>query len=353
LLVVFVSIVLHLVLQPFDISRPKTRLLHNLEFAGLTVCFLTFWGGLLFYLGYEDPGSVSEEFLWLMSFFIVVTNVLYLAGTVFKFVVEFIHDYKHKAKMKRETRMDVDATQVVPAGETFNNEEEEIYRSTIKTVETLESQYRVHELGFRNKQKRRTNLHRANLQLRILARAKAKRTKALAKVPLFADLDMDAHHVLLEAMTFQKRSEGDVLCRQGDTAEEFYIMIKGKCSVTVCRDDNDLMNGIKVAALKPLDFFGESALMSAEEAGEDEEEDGQVRMATVAVESETAEFLKLHRLKFDELVRKGTLKAKTTDTALEVRQRRHEENCKSFNASAAVGQPQPPKPPLGPPPKSS
>ena len=57
--VVFISIILHLSGKPFDVNKPNSKRLHDLEFVALTVCFFTFWGGLLFFLGSEKPGSVS------------------------------------------------------------------------------------------------------------------------------------------------------------------------------------------------------------------------------------------------------------------------------------------------------
>ena len=60
-LVVFCSIAVHLMGKPFDMTRANTRLLHNLELAALCICWLTFWGGLLFFLGHEKEGSVNDE----------------------------------------------------------------------------------------------------------------------------------------------------------------------------------------------------------------------------------------------------------------------------------------------------
>ena len=61
LLVVFCSIAAHLMGKPFDMTRANTRLLHNLELAALCICWLTFWGGLLFFLGHEKEGSVNDD----------------------------------------------------------------------------------------------------------------------------------------------------------------------------------------------------------------------------------------------------------------------------------------------------
>ena len=57
--IVFVSIVVHLIGEPFDKTQRNSLLLHNLEFAALTICWCTFWAGLLYFLGHKRPDSVS------------------------------------------------------------------------------------------------------------------------------------------------------------------------------------------------------------------------------------------------------------------------------------------------------
>jgi hypothetical protein len=44
LFIVFISIIVHLVGQPFDMEDKKSRMLHTLEFMSLSCCWLTFWG---------------------------------------------------------------------------------------------------------------------------------------------------------------------------------------------------------------------------------------------------------------------------------------------------------------------
>jgi len=41
--IVFFSIVVHLIGQPFDTNKANGKRLHNLEFTALTVCWCTFW----------------------------------------------------------------------------------------------------------------------------------------------------------------------------------------------------------------------------------------------------------------------------------------------------------------------
>ena len=45
LAVVFVSIIVHLTVRPFDTSDRDHAMLHLLEFLSLCMCWFTFWGG--------------------------------------------------------------------------------------------------------------------------------------------------------------------------------------------------------------------------------------------------------------------------------------------------------------------
>ena len=185
LAVTFLSLVVHLIGKPFDVDEPKFFLLHQLEFAALTLCFFTLyakflsffiffsssspsssspsavllllhyffsspflfiifsytlfiysfhilrpvltfllrhffpspfmyiyccipccsWGGLLFYLGHDKPGTIDPWVLICMSIAIVVCNCLFLIVALYEFVKEFINDQYHKASVKRRSAM--------------------------------------------------------------------------------------------------------------------------------------------------------------------------------------------------------------------------------------------------------
>jgi hypothetical protein len=124
--IVFLSIIVHLIGQPFDITRANARRLHNLEFVALTVCWMTFWGGLLFFLGREKKNSVSAEVQILMTVLLVSSNCLFLLGATFVFVKEYLRDRK-VAQHRRKTRQLSNKIQIVPvsnSNETNENEKE-------------------------------------------------------------------------------------------------------------------------------------------------------------------------------------------------------------------------------------
>ena len=95
---VFGAMVAHLIGEPYD-SRSKLSMssfLYKLEFCALTVCFLTFWGGLLFYLGHDEPGSVPQGALMATSLGIVISNAIFIVYTLFRFALAYIKDRKVK-----------------------------------------------------------------------------------------------------------------------------------------------------------------------------------------------------------------------------------------------------------------
>lgn len=101
LAVVFISIILHLSGKPFDVNKPNSKRLHDLEFVALTVCFFTFWGGLLFFLGSEKPGSVSIFVQIFTSIFMVGSNSLFLIVATILFFRQYLNDRKAKSHRRR------------------------------------------------------------------------------------------------------------------------------------------------------------------------------------------------------------------------------------------------------------
>jgi CRP-like cAMP-binding protein len=79
-------------------------------------------------------------------------------------------------------------------------------------------------------------------------------TKAFHKVP---PANIQAIFMRLQRMDYRK---GEVVIKQGDQGDFFYIIVKGTCLVT--RETPLNKEGIKLAELKMGDTFGEEALIS-------------------------------------------------------------------------------------------
>jgi hypothetical protein len=112
LFLIFLALLLHLTGKPFDTTKPKMLLLHQLELGALSLCWATFWGGMLFYLGHEQPEIIAPWVRIVMSVLIVLVNTLFLIFACYEFVKEFINDYKHKAEVRRKTLLSMNLQEV-------------------------------------------------------------------------------------------------------------------------------------------------------------------------------------------------------------------------------------------------
>ena len=109
-------------------------------------------------------------------------------------------------------------------------------------------------------------------------------------------------------MSYKKRFKGDILCKQDDLSDNFYVIVSGEAVVTIHADDEDDSEKvadsddenppveIDVGHLSALQFFGESALLAVSD------DEIPHRTATVRVASEKLELLCLHRLNYLKLM---------------------------------------------------
>ena len=99
----------------------------------------------------------------------------------------------------------------------------------------------------------------------------AKLQATVKKVDLFSLLQEDQRETLINAMFRREYKGGDVIIKQGDLPDNFYIIESGKCSVMkrVGNSEN------KVASLSVGQYFGELALIS-----------GSTRAATVIADDD-------------------------------------------------------------------
>ena len=76
---------------------------------------------------------------------------------------------------------------------------------------------------------------------------------ALGRAPLFEGLSRSDLQELAKVTEDLEVEEGKVLCREGETAREFFVIVDGEVDVT--------RGGETVRTLGPGDFFGEIALI--------------------------------------------------------------------------------------------
>jgi len=328
LLMVFVSIVVHLLGKPFDMTRANTRLLHNLELTALCICWLTLWSGLLFFLGDEKAGSVDDGIIFL-TVFLVAANVFFLLGSMVLFGKEYLKDRK-KQILRRSTSgvfLGGSETQIVPVQEGAGNkkdeeEEQDEVRFAIlpsydqqiheeqtheQHVHAIHAKFDHHERALEERTRKGQQRQKRKTQLRVQARRKLKDSRALHQIDAFSDLDDDDINLLIDKMEHITRFKDMEICHQHDESDSFYIIVKGSAIVTVDVDQEEVEEEeeedknttscrtltqscpeqLQVATLETLGYFGESALL---EHGE--------RSATVTVSSERCDLLQLSNTNF-------------------------------------------------------
>ena len=82
--------------------------------------------------------------------------------------------------------------------------------------------------------------------------------KEACRIPLFCDLDPQELEELAKAMRSERFNNKQVIVAQGERADRFFYIRRGRCQVTQ-RDARGQLQ--KLASLGPGDFFGEVALL--------------------------------------------------------------------------------------------
>lgn len=116
----------------------------------------------------------------------------------------------------------------------------------------------------------------------------ARRTRALADVSIFAPLTPEERTALAEKLVSTRFSAGEIVTREGDTAEWLYVLTQGTAGARVAGADGGA--DTRVASLEPGQFFGEMALLT-----------GAPRSATVVAETDLHCY-KLDRESFLEII---------------------------------------------------
>jgi ATP-binding cassette subfamily B protein len=81
----------------------------------------------------------------------------------------------------------------------------------------------------------------------------------LRDVPLFKDLDEAFLHEISDMFITERVPPGRVIINEGDQGHRFYIIIRGKVSVSATDEDGHVH---RVATLDDGDYFGEIALLA-------------------------------------------------------------------------------------------
>jgi hypothetical protein len=304
--VVFLSICLHLIGEPFDKTRRNTRLLHNLESVALSICWITFWAGLLFYLGHTKAGSVSRNAKVVATVTIVLLNSTFLVVALYLFLREYLRDRRH-ATIRRETTMVGRKKLIMGARSALKLKAQDEAagvkhgeHATIVKVkplalvqrhskdshdshaESVIDNFHGHEEMLGKLHRTRSTKAKRKTQDRIQVRAKLKSSRILSKVPGFSHLDDALISSLVDTMKLVKFAPNQVVCKEGEFSNSFYVILFGRCHVTSIRHGDRIMATIGEHA-----FFGESMMSETPQ---------RYRTATVTVVPEKEEDAQLKKL---------------------------------------------------------
>ena len=335
---VFVAIVLHLLFQPFDTATKNGKKLHNLEFIALCVCWFTFWGGLLYFLGHEKAGSVHSNVLITTTILLVIANCTFLLVSIYILANTYIMDRRiAKEKKLEETQSaeqnEENPTRVVPI-ESHDTDDLDHEQHADKMID----EHHGHEERLNELNRKRSKRAKRNTQLRLLERSKIKSLKILAQVPGFSNMTEEKMSKMVDNMKLIKYQPGDVICQEGDAANSFYVILEGNCAITSLRHGKRRM-----ATIGEYDFFGES-MMTTNVAF-------RTRVATVTVvpEDEETEAMKnksrhgaqvlvLERNQYDALCNNGDidLSATINGSIEKVAKQRKNENRENLLAGRAM-----------------
>ena len=306
-------------------------MLHHLEFVALTVCWMTFWGGLLFFLGHEKNGTIHRYVLETCSVLLVIANVTMLIVSGYLFGREYRRD-KKKAKIRRATKreqlnykekkMMSSIKKKLTLG--INNSGLHRTQSTVSTAHAIHRNFSLHEAGFNKKTEERQERAKRKTQLRLKARVRLKDSKALHELNIFSALEEAEINLIIDQMDHIVRYKGDVLCHQHDVSDAFYVIVKGSAAVTVdivkkagkegavktktkaeameqgdVHDPESRPEQLQVAEIETLGFFGEPALLIVTENGV---EKPSYRSATVYVKTDKCDLLRLKRSAFKKIL---------------------------------------------------
>jgi len=182
-------------------------------------------------------------------------------------------------------------------------------------VEAIQKNHQNHRKMALTKIAKQQTHRRQSLQLRVQARTKVKHSKVLSTSSYFSTLDSVFISKIIDEMEFIAIEEHNYdVCRQGDVADIFYIIITGICQVSI--------DGNAVALLGELDIFGESALFT--------EANGlSKRRATVFTVDQSVQLLALSQMKFNNLLASGALNEECVNKLRQVAEQRKQANEKT------------------------
>eukprot|EP00946_MAST-07B_sp_MAST-7B-sp1_P005297 g5297.t1 len=170
-------------------------------------------------------------------------------------------------------------------------------RRGTELLDTMTLHMQNHEMSLNRSISRRHMKSKRNTQLRLLERQRLRHSRALSRVRGFCYMSDDTRTKVVDEMVYQQKRKGDVVCRQGDSADSLFVVMNGACAVSTLSPGG--RRSVRVGTVHQLQVFGDGSLL-------DRDED-RIQDATVLVETESAHLLVLKRDRYMELVESGVI----------------------------------------------
>jgi hypothetical protein len=181
-------------------------------------------------------------------------------------------------------------------------------------ADRIQKRSSMHVESFRSVVKRQQSGAHMKLVKKLKRQArvklKAKRSECLRKIRAFKDLKLASLNHIVDAMTDSHPKPGSVICREGEPADKFYVLVSGQCAVKVGEEH--------VATMGDLEFFGESALFINPVT-----KLARARTATVTAQATVGsedgpELLEISKRDFDTLIKSGKIDAECTQRMVQL-----------------------------------
>ena len=229
------SIIAHLLYEPYDTSSRSGLLLHRVEVGALATNFVTFWVGLSIFL---DSDTVATHTRILMTVVLFMFNVFFVLYAMYLFIHEHIQKRRNAASLR--------VTEVHPSTSDNNgnpgaSSSSTVVRSsprgislakrknsTLVHADRLHTEHLEHERRLREKHAQQAVKQRRQTAQRVKARTLLRQSRALQNSEIFSHLSNSVISRLIENMEYISPKIGTVILKEGDIADALYVVVRGK-----------------------------------------------------------------------------------------------------------------------------
>ena len=298
-------------------------------------------------MAYDDQESIGVVLIILDSIFIVsaLLSILLAFLVIRKKIQEEQNTFSILSNvLKSDESVKVQKTSSMDdenINETMPHEDSSHHQTVCRVM----SHHSMHEESLRSNMKARQMQNRLSTMARVQARLQIRKSKTLNRVPAFSSLSEEGFKKVIDSMEYSSYTRGDIIVKQGDLAERFYVIVSGSCCVSLYQPGRAMksvagagvrVEEFKVATLNALDFFGESAFEGIIRDNSDGSGILSRRTASVTVQSKEVKTLELGRNEFMELIKSGAVDKMALEVMAKTGAERSQKNKEHFHFNPQV-----------------